>query len=285
MRLGAQVDGFRRRARASPTPARSRPTSSCSASASTPNSRAGRRRRHRRSARAAPIQRRPAPADERRRCVGGGRLLPTRFHLVVAPAGPHRARHGRQQAGPGGGHQHRRRLRHVPGRGRHRHHQGVRHRGRPHRADRARGHATPASSTSPPRSRHDRRAGYFPGAEPITVKLLAERGTGGCSAGRSSAATGRQAHRTFATALTAGMTAAEVAISICRYAPPVSPVWDPVQIAARRATALGEALVTTEPSGFQPPVPRHLGSRPLRLLCDLGQSGNGTCHGQVRRAQ
>lgn len=39
---------------------------------------------------------------------------------------------------------------------------------------------------------------------------------------------------TIATALTAGMTARNLMDLDLSYAPPFSPVWDPVQIAARR---------------------------------------------------
>ena len=83
------------------------------------------------------------------------------------------------------------------------------------------------------------RAGYFPGTEPLTVKVLAERRTGRMLGGQIVGAD-RAGKRidTLATAITAGMTAAEVVDLDLSYAPPVSPVWDPVQIAARRADEL-----------------------------------------------
>ena len=120
---------------------------------------------------------RPPPADDPRRRVRGGRLLrvaPPR----VRPADPRRARHRRQQAGPGGGHQPRRRLRHLPGRRRHRDHQGVRPRGRPHRASPSA--RRPRRGSRPWRPPIDATtiAGYLPDAKPMTVKLVAERGTG-----------------------------------------------------------------------------------------------------------
>ena len=78
------------------------------------------------------------------------------------------------------------------------------------------------------------RAGYFPGAGPITVKLLAEKRSGRlfggqivgdcCSAKRID---------TVATALTAGMSVEDLIGLDLGYAPPFSPVWDPVQTAAR----------------------------------------------------
>jgi NADPH-dependent 2,4-dienoyl-CoA reductase/sulfur reductase-like enzyme len=83
------------------------------------------------------------------------------------------------------------------------------------------------------------RAGYFPGNAPLTVKVLAEQKTGRVLGGQIVGAD-RAAKRidTLATAITAGMTAAEVVDLDLSYAPPISPVWDPVQIAARRANEL-----------------------------------------------
>jgi hypothetical protein len=69
----------------------------------------------------------------------------------------------------------------------------------------------------------------------VTVWVLGERGTGrllGCQL-----VGGRGAGKRVdiaATALWAGLTAHEVAMSDLSYAPPFSPVWDPVQIACRR---------------------------------------------------
>ena len=69
---------------------------------------------------------------DRGRLVGGGlRRVPA---PALRPAAGGRARHARQQAGPGRRHQHRRRLRDLPRRHRHRDHQDLRHRGGPHRA-------------------------------------------------------------------------------------------------------------------------------------------------------
>jgi NADPH-dependent 2,4-dienoyl-CoA reductase/sulfur reductase-like enzyme len=82
------------------------------------------------------------------------------------------------------------------------------------------------------------RAGYFPGTAPLTVKFLAERGSGrllgGQIVGREGAA---QRIDVVATALTAGMTVEEMTALDLSYAPPFSPVWDPVLIAARKAAA------------------------------------------------
>jgi len=82
------------------------------------------------------------------------------------------------------------------------------------------------------------RAGYLPGARPITVKMLAEVGSGrllGCQiVGEEGAA---KRIDVVATAITAGMTAEELLDLDLSYAPPVSPLWDPVQVAARRLLA------------------------------------------------
>lgn len=80
------------------------------------------------------------------------------------------------------------------------------------------------------------RAHYFPGASPVTVKVVAERGShrllgaqivGGEGAGKRI--------DVFATALWNEMTVDDVAGMDLAYAPPFAPVWDPVLIAASRA--------------------------------------------------
>ncbi|MFE7553846.1 FAD-dependent oxidoreductase, partial [Streptomyces gardneri] len=82
------------------------------------------------------------------------------------------------------------------------------------------------------------RAGYYPGAAPMTVKMLAERRTGRLLGvqivGREGAA---KRVDIAAVALTAGMTVEAMTALDLGYAPPFSPVWDPVLIAARKATA------------------------------------------------
>ncbi|MEU1751740.1 FAD-dependent oxidoreductase [Micromonospora matsumotoense] len=85
------------------------------------------------------------------------------------------------------------------------------------------------------------RAGYYPGAEPMTVKLIAERPTGRLLGaqivGRSEAAKRIDA---LAVALWNEMTVDEMTALDLGYAPPFAPVWDPVLIAARKAVdALG----------------------------------------------
>jgi NADPH-dependent 2,4-dienoyl-CoA reductase/sulfur reductase-like enzyme len=82
------------------------------------------------------------------------------------------------------------------------------------------------------------RAGYYPGASPMTVKMLAERRTGRLLGvqivGREGAA---KRVDIAAVALTAGMTVERMTALDLGYAPPFSPVWDPVLVAARKAVA------------------------------------------------
>ncbi|MEH0547687.1 FAD-dependent oxidoreductase [Streptomyces sp. B21-105] len=82
------------------------------------------------------------------------------------------------------------------------------------------------------------RAGYYPGASPMTVKMLAERRTGRLLGvqivGREGA--GKRVD-VAAVALTARMTVEQMTSLDLGYAPPFSPVWDPVLVAARKATA------------------------------------------------
>jgi NADPH-dependent 2,4-dienoyl-CoA reductase/sulfur reductase-like enzyme len=80
------------------------------------------------------------------------------------------------------------------------------------------------------------RAGYLPDAPVMTVKMLAERLSGRLLGvqivGREGA--GKRVD-IAAVALTAGMTVAQMTTLDLGYAPPFSPVWDPVLVAARKA--------------------------------------------------
>lgn len=78
------------------------------------------------------------------------------------------------------------------------------------------------------------KAGYFPGSGEISVKVFAEKGTGRLLGGQIVGMEG-SAKRidTLATALHAGLTVEEMINLDLGYAPPFSPVWDPVVIAAR----------------------------------------------------
>jgi NADPH-dependent 2,4-dienoyl-CoA reductase/sulfur reductase-like enzyme len=81
------------------------------------------------------------------------------------------------------------------------------------------------------------RAGYFPGARAMTVKLIAERASGRLLGaqivGRREAAKRIDG---LAIALWNGMTVEEMTGLDLGYAPPYAPVWDPILIAARKAT-------------------------------------------------
>lgn len=83
-------------------------------------------------------------------------------------------------------------------------------------------------------------AHYWPGSSPMRVKMVAERDTrrllgaqiiGGPGAGKRI--------DTVATALWNEMTADDLAMTDLAYSPPFSGVWDPVNIAARKAGAAG----------------------------------------------
>ncbi|MBQ0864106.1 FAD-dependent oxidoreductase [Streptomyces sp. A73] len=82
------------------------------------------------------------------------------------------------------------------------------------------------------------RAGYYPGTRPIHVKMLAEHRSGRLLGvqivGRENA--GKRVD-IAAVALHAGMTVEQMTALDLGYAPPFSPVWDPVLIAARKAAA------------------------------------------------
>ncbi len=82
------------------------------------------------------------------------------------------------------------------------------------------------------------RAGYYPGASPINVKIVVERSTGRLLGaqivGREGAA---KRIDVLATAIWNEMTVEEIERLDLGYAPPFSPVWDPVLVAARRAAA------------------------------------------------
>ena len=92
------------------------------------------------------------------------------------------------------------------------------------------------------------RAGYFPGAAPITTKLVAERRTGRLLGAQIVGSEGAAKRiDVLACALWNEMTVDEISHLDLGYAPPFSPVWDPVLIAARKAWARVEDA--TMPTG------------------------------------
>jgi NADPH-dependent 2,4-dienoyl-CoA reductase/sulfur reductase-like enzyme len=83
------------------------------------------------------------------------------------------------------------------------------------------------------------RASYFPGAASITVKVVAERGTGRIVGGQIVGEEGAAKRiDVLATAIWNRMPVAEVADLDLSYAPPFAPVWEPLLIAARKAADL-----------------------------------------------
>ena len=87
-----------------------------------------------------------------------------------------------------------------------------------------------------PRIKSSSQAGYLPGAKPLVVKVVAERGTGrllgGQIVGREGAA---KRIDVLAVAIGQGMTADQLVDTDLSYAPPFGPLWDPLAAAARRA--------------------------------------------------
>ncbi len=81
-------------------------------------------------------------------------------------------------------------------------------------------------------------AGYYPGATEMTVKMLAERRTGRLLGVQIVGGAGAAKRvDVAAVALTAGMTVDQMVSLDLGYAPPFSPVWDPVLVAARKAVS------------------------------------------------
>ncbi|MFD3488819.1 FAD-dependent oxidoreductase [Streptomyces sp. NPDC058665] len=81
-------------------------------------------------------------------------------------------------------------------------------------------------------------AGYLPGAPLMTVKMLAERRSGRLLGVQIVGGVGAAKRVDIAAvALTARLTVEQMTALDLGYAPPFSPVWDPVLVAARKATA------------------------------------------------
>ncbi|ELZ20728.1 FAD-dependent oxidoreductase [Natrinema limicola] len=77
------------------------------------------------------------------------------------------------------------------------------------------------------------RAHYYPESEELSVTLLADRESGRLLGGSVVGREGAKRIDTVATALHAGMTVTELQNADLAYAPPFSPVWDPVLTAAK----------------------------------------------------
>ncbi len=79
------------------------------------------------------------------------------------------------------------------------------------------------------------RAHYYPNSKDITVKLIAEKNSGRLLGGQIIGEEGAAKRiDVLATALTHGLTLQNIIDLDLSYAPPFSPVWDPVQTAARK---------------------------------------------------
>jgi NADPH-dependent 2,4-dienoyl-CoA reductase/sulfur reductase-like enzyme len=83
------------------------------------------------------------------------------------------------------------------------------------------------------------KAGYLPESRPLTVKMLAERNSGRLLGAQIVGQEGAGKRiDVVATALHNAMTVEEMTHLDLSYAPPFSPVWDPVLVAARKAAAV-----------------------------------------------
>jgi NADPH-dependent 2,4-dienoyl-CoA reductase/sulfur reductase-like enzyme len=81
------------------------------------------------------------------------------------------------------------------------------------------------------------RAGYFPGAKPMKTKMIVERRSGRLLGAQILGEEGAAKRiDVVATALWNEMTVGEMLNMDLGYAPPFAPVWDPVLIAARKAS-------------------------------------------------
>lgn len=96
------------------------------------------------------------------------------------------------------------------------------------------------------------RAGYYPGAKPIRVKLIAERGTGRLLGAQIVGEEGAAKRvDVLAMALWHHTTVEELLNTDLGYAPPFSPLWDPVLIAARKTWQRVETDRMREPDGHR----------------------------------
>ncbi|WP_253905286.1 hypothetical protein [Arthrobacter sp. H14] len=93
------------------------------------------------------------------------------------------------------------------------------------------------------------RAGYYPGARPIRTKLVAERGSGRLLGAQIVGEEGAAKRIDVLSVALWHETPVEELLNIdLSYAPPFSPLWDPVLIAARKAwQAVEDDRSRTEP--------------------------------------
>lgn len=91
-------------------------------------------------------------------------------------------------------------------------------------------------------------AGYMPGASQVAVRLVLERGSGRLLGGQlvGGPGSGKRVDA-LATAIHAGLTASDLEEVDLAYAPPFSPVYDPLLIAARIAGRVSRSSRTASP--------------------------------------
>ena len=90
--------------------------------------------------------------------------------------------------------------------------------------------------------KHSTRATYYPGAGPIWVKLVADPSTGRLLGGQIVGVEGAAKRiDVLAACVWTGVAVDELALMDLSYAPPYSPVYDPLLVAARAAAKVIEA--------------------------------------------
>ena len=114
--------------------------------------------------------------------------------------------------------------------------QGVRRRRRPHRAARSRGRRRWIRSRASTQSVADDHKRYYPGAQPISIRVTGDTDSGlllGAQlVGRLGTETAKRVD-TYATALFAGLTVDQISDLDLSYTPPLGSPWDAVQAATQ----------------------------------------------------
>jgi NADPH-dependent 2,4-dienoyl-CoA reductase/sulfur reductase-like enzyme len=83
---------------------------------------------------------------------------------------------------------------------------------------------------------HKSRAGYYPGSQSITARLMFDRSTGRVLGGQLLGREGvAKRVDVIAAAVHAGVSVEELSGYDLSYAPPFAPAWDPVLLVARKA--------------------------------------------------
>ena len=83
------------------------------------------------------------------------------------------------------------------------------------------------------------RASYLPDPPPVRVKLVVEKGSGRLLGGQIVGGVGAAKRiDVVAACITAGFDVHQIIDIDFGYAPPMSPLWDPIAVAARRALSL-----------------------------------------------